>query len=140
MKGKKTLIKNFLNNTDLNSLSVSTVLKAARKGDIVARNIFEQAGRNLGIGISNLINIIDPEMILLEGKGMKAGELILHPVQKAIRENSPLRKDIKIFSPRLGEKGWVIGAAELVLKEIFKAPIFKFKSEDRIRSTVVQWV
>jgi len=138
--GKKTLIKNFLNNTDLNNLSVSTILEAARKGDIVAKDIFEQAGRNLGIGISNLINIIDPEVILMEGREMKAGKLIFHPMQKAIRENSPLRRDIKILSPQLEEKGWVIGAAELVLKEIFKAPIFKFKREDRIRSTVVQWV
>ena len=139
-EGEKTLIRNFLNNADLDKLSVSTVLKAARKGDTVAKDIFEQAGENLGIGISNLINIIDPEVILIEGKGMEAGELILYPMQKTIRENSSLRRDIKILFPQLGEKGWVIGAAELVLKEIFKAPIFKSKKEDKIRSTVVQWV
>jgi len=79
-------------------------------------------------------------MILMEGRGMEAGEFILRPMQKAIKENSLLKKDIKIFSSRLGKKGWVIGAAELVLKEIFKAPIFKSKKKDKIRSTVAQWV
>jgi len=140
IKGEKTLIKNLLNNNDLDNLSVSTIIEAAYKGDTIAKNIFEQAGKNLGIGISNFINIVDPEMILMEGRGMEAGEFILRPMQKAIKENSLLKKDIKIFSSRLGKKGWVIGAAELVLKEIFKAPIFKSKKKDKIRSTVAQWV
>jgi len=140
IKGGKTLIKNLLNNNDLDNLSVSTIIEAAYKGDTIAKNIFEQAGKNLGIGISNFINIVDPEMILMEGRGMEAGEFILRPMQKAIKENSLLKKDIKIFSSRLGKKGWVIGAAELVLKEIFKAPIFKSKKKDKIRSTVAQWV
>ncbi|MCD6471687.1 ROK family transcriptional regulator [Candidatus Aerophobetes bacterium] len=140
IKGEKTLIKNLLNNNDLDNLSVSTIIEAAYKGDTIAKNIFEQAGKNLGIGISNFINIVDPEMILMEGRGMEAGKFILRPMQKAIKENSLLKKDIKIFSSRLGKKGWVIGAAELVLKEIFKAPIFKSKKKDKIRSTVAQWV
>lgn len=138
-QGKKTLIKKFLENNNPNSLSVSTVLKAARRGDPVAKDIFKQAGRNLGIGISNLIGIVDPEAILVGGRGMEAGELILSPMRRAIKENSPLKRDIKLLFPELGEDGWIIGAAELVLEEIFKLPIFKFEKRDKIRSAV-QWV
>jgi len=129
IKGGKTLIKNLLNNNDLDNLSVSTIIEAAYKGDTIAKNIFEQAGKNLGIGISNFINIVDPEMILMEGRGMEAGEFILRPMQKAIKENSLLKKDIKIFSSRLGKKGWVIGAAELVLKEICSLITQIFKND-----------
>jgi len=138
-QGRKTLIEKFLSNSDLNSLSVSTVLQAARKGDSVAKNIFKQAGENLGIGISNLIGIVDPEAILIGGRGMEAKDLILIPMRRAIKRNSPLRKGIKILFPELGEDGWVIGAAELVLREIFKAPIFKFRKGDRIKS-IAHWV
>jgi len=70
---------------------------------------------------------------------MEAKDMILPSMQRAIRENSPLRKDIKILFPQLGENGWVIGSAGLVLKEIFKVPIFKFKKGDGIKS-VAHWV
>jgi len=132
--GKKTLINKLLGSNDPNSLSVSTVLQAAHEGDQVARDIFKRAGENLGIGISNLIGIVDPEAILMGGRGIEAGELILSPMRKAIKENSPLRRDIKVLFPELGEDGWIIGAAELVLKEIFKVPIFKFKKGNSIKS------
>jgi len=138
-QGKKTLIEKFLSNNDLNNLSVSTVLQAARKGDPVAKDIFKQAGENLGIGISNIIGIVDPEAVLIGGRGMEAKDLILIPMRRAIKKNSPLRRGIKILFPELGEKGWVIGAAELVLREIFKAPIFKFKKGNRVKS-MAHWV
>ena len=133
-QGKKTIIKEFLSGNDINNLSVSTVMQAARKGDSVAKDIFKQAGENLGIGISNLIGIVDPEAVLIGGRGMEAKDLILIPMRRAIKKNSPLRRSIKVLFPELGEDGWVIGAAELVLREIFKAPIFKFKKGDRIKS------
>jgi len=139
IQGKKTLIRRLLGDNDLGRLSASTVLQAAHKEDPVAKNIFKQAGENLGIGISNLISIVDPEAILIGGKGTEAKDLILSPMRKAIKENSPLRRNIKILFPELGEDGWVIGAAELVLKEIFRLPIFKFREGERIKSAA-QWV
>jgi hypothetical protein len=68
------------------------------------------------------------------GRGMEAKDLILSPMRRAIKENSPLKRNIKILLPELGENGWVIGAAELVLREIFMVPIFKFKRGERIKS------
>lgn len=67
----------------------------------------------------NLLSLFDPELIVVGGKGAKAGELIFQPMRKVIKNNFPLKKEIKISPIQLGEDGWLIGAAELVLSEVF---------------------
>ncbi len=130
-----TMIKDFLKKKeDLNSISVDTVLKAAQKGDIVSRNIFQEVGKNLAMGIVNLISLFDPELIVVGGEGVKAGELIFPTMRKVIRDNFPYKKEIKIIPLQPGEEGWIIGAAELVLSEVFKTPIFKSKGKVAIKS------
>ncbi|GAH37861.1 unnamed protein product, partial [marine sediment metagenome] len=68
------------------------------------------------------------------GEGVKAGELIFPTMRKIIRDKFPFKKEIKIVSLQPGEKGWIIGAAELVLSEVFKTPIFKSKGKVAIKS------
>ena len=119
---------------DLNSITVDRVLKAAQEGDIVSRNIFQEVGKNLAMGIVNLISLFDPELIVVGGEGVKAGELIFPTMRKVIRDNFPYKKEIKIIPLQPGEEGWIIGAAELVLSEVFKTPIFKSKGKVAIKS------
>ncbi|GAI53729.1 unnamed protein product, partial [marine sediment metagenome] len=58
---QETIIKDFLEKKgDLNSISVDTVLKAAHKGDTISKNIFQEVGKNLAMGIVNLISLFDP--------------------------------------------------------------------------------
>jgi len=127
-KQQDTIIK------DLSSITVDTVLKAAQKGDIISKNIFQEVGKNLAMGIVNLISLFDPELIVVGGEGVKAGELIFSTMRKIIKDNFPFKKEIKIVPLRPGEEGWIIGAAELVLSEIFKTPIFKSKGKVAIKS------
>jgi predicted NBD/HSP70 family sugar kinase len=130
-----TMIKNFIKKKkDLDSISVDMVLKAAQKGDIVSKNIFQEVGKNLAMGVVNLISLFDPELIVVGGEGVKAGELIFPTMRKVIRGNFPFKKEIKIVPLQPGEEGWIIGAAELVLSEIFKTPIFKSKGKMAIKS------
>jgi predicted NBD/HSP70 family sugar kinase len=132
---QETVIKDFLKKKgDLNSISVDTVLEAAQKGDIISKNIFQEVGKNLAMGIVNLISLFDPELIVVGGEGVKAGELIFPTMQKVIRDNFPFKKEIKIVPLQPGEEGWIIGAAELVLSEVFKTPIFKSKGKVAIKS------
>ena len=119
---------------DLNSITVDTVLKAAQEGDEVSKNIFQEVGENLAIGIVNLISLFDPELIVVGGEGVKAGELIFPTMRKVVRDNFPYKKEIKIVPLQPGEEGWIIGAAELVLSEVFKTPIFKSKGKVAIKS------
>jgi len=130
-----TIIKDFIKKKkDLDSISVDTVLKAAQKGDIISKNIFQEVGKNLAMGIVGLISLFDPELIVVGGEGVKAGELIFPTMRKVIKDNFPFNKEIKIISLQPGEEGWIIGAAELVLSEVFKTPIFKSKGKVAIKS------
>ena len=108
--------------------SVEITLKAAQKGDVIAKNIFQEAGKNLGVGLVNLITLFDPELILVGGEGIRAGELILQPMREVVINNFSQRKEIKIIPLQAGEEGWLIGAAELVLSEVFKTPILLLDS------------
>ena len=130
-----TMIKDFIKKKkDLDSISADTVLKAAQKGDIVSKNIFQEVGKNLAMGIVNLISLFDPELIVIGGEGANAGELIFSTMRKVIRDNFPFNEEINIVPLQPGEKGWIIGAAELVLSEVFKTPIFKSKGKVAIQS------
>jgi glucokinase-like ROK family protein len=132
---RETIIKDFLKKKeDLNSITVDTVLKAAQKGDVISKNIFQEVGENLAMGIVNLISLFDPELIVVGGEGVKASELIFPTMLKVIRDNFPFKKEIKIAPLQPGEEGWIIGAAELVLSEVFKTPIFKSKGRVAIKS------
>jgi len=137
--GKTTLLKAFLKEEEgLDSISVDMTLRAAREGDVIAKNIFQEVGRNLGIGVINLISLFDPELIAVGGEGAKAGELIFHPIREVVINNFPQKKEIEIVPLQLGEDGWLIGAAELVLSEVFKNPIFKSQGKVAVKS-VIRW-
>ncbi|MCL4515683.1 MAG: ROK family transcriptional regulator [Firmicutes bacterium] len=99
------------------------VSRAAEAGDPLAREIMEETGRYIGIGIANIANLIDPEMIILGGERMgQSGHLLLAAVKGAVNEHlfSQPAAGLRIMPSRLGNDAWVIGAATLVLKEFFQ--------------------
>lgn len=88
----------------------------ARKGDRNAKRIFEEYGRYLGIGISNIINILDPEIIVLGGGEAKAFDLFFPSLKKEIEKRviSPFsRKFVKIKKGKFLDFGGAIGACAL---------------------------
>ncbi len=88
------------------------VYKLAKKGDIKASEAFRKAGYYLGIGLSNIINLLDPELIVLGGGVMSAGELIMKPVVEEIEKRAIIfsYKKTKIVPALLGNKAGMIGA------------------------------
>ena len=91
----------------------------AKTGDKKALKDFKTLGRNLGIGLANLINILDPEAIVIGG-GLSGAYKFFLPVAKKTMAKfifSPgSRKNIKISIGELGENAGVIGAAALFIK------------------------
>lgn len=89
--------------------------KRVRQGDKSARRIFDECGRNLGIGIANIINIFDPEAIILAGGLMSAKELLQPGIEESIGKFvvSPEAKKAKILFSQLGRFGGALGAALL---------------------------
>jgi len=97
----------------------------ASSGETAAQEIFAQTGRLLGQSIANLINIFNPERILINGEGVRAGNWLFDPMRAAIDEHTmpSLRQDVSILVEPLGDDAWARGAASLVLHELFESPI-----------------
>lgn len=92
--------------------------QAAGDGDAAARGIFDEVGRRLGEGIAGLVNVLDPEIVVVGGGVAEEGELLLAPARRAFRETveAPDRRpDVPIVVAALGKEAGAIGAAALAL-------------------------
>src|SRR5256714_9876877 len=94
--------------------TAADVVKAARAGDELARQILETAGVYLGIALGTLVNLFNPEVIVLGGSVIKAGQLLLRPMRRSMNESSwaASRKGLRIVPPALGGDAGLIGAVE----------------------------
>ncbi len=98
----------------MNALSMEL---AARHGDKKAIKTIHELARCLAIGISNLVNIFNPEMVIIGGGLSNMRELLLNPVKRDLKNYAlPLpAKNVKIVIAKLGTKAGVLGAAALCL-------------------------
>ena len=86
-----------------------------RSGDKGVEIVLLQLGKNLGIGAANIINIFDPEMIIISGGLSSQASLIWSGIQEGVTKFviSPLAKETKIVFSQLGRFGGALGAALL---------------------------
>lgn len=91
----------------------------AQQGDPVACAVIAEAGRMVGRAVTNLIHLVNPEMVILGGSLAMAGDLLLRPVQDEVHRlcgwNS--LKGTRVSLGQLGERGIVAGAAGAVLNQ-----------------------
>jgi glucokinase len=95
------------------NITAEKVALAARRGDPLACSMVNRVAFYLGIGMSNIINIFNPEMIIIGGGLSKMGEMLLRPARKVVRERA-LRfpsRNTRIVRARLGDNAGTIGAA-----------------------------
>lgn len=93
--------------------------EAAAKGDAAAAAIITEVGTRLGTGIAGLVNILDPEAVIVGGGASAIGEPLLAPARAAFRaavEAGDVRPDVPITAARLGNDAGAIGAALLALE------------------------
>lgn len=108
-------------------LGAEGISKAALQGDQRCQNAMEKAGHYIGIAIANVINLFDPEYVVLAGGLTKAGDAILVPLKKAVVEHSigdVNRCEIKLTE--LDDSGGAMGAAMLVLRKYFEFENIRF--------------
>ena len=93
-------------------------LYAAKAGDPLAVSILSEAGLLIGKGIATLIHIMNPEVIVLGGRGAMAGNILMAPIQQAINEYCipRLAEQTKITVSDLAIKSELLGAAILVVE------------------------
>ncbi len=102
----------------LDQLDIYQVIQEAKAGNEICRQALEKAGHYLGIGISNLLNIFNPGMIILGGVLMEGADLVLPAVRQSVQERKPFDPHLdKIIVGELGADSVAIGAATVVLQK-----------------------
>lgn len=114
--GKLSVLKNLSLN-DIEAAS-QAIMEAGLHGDKFAVDIITETGYNIGLGVGILIHLLNPELIVLSGRGSIAGKLWLTPIQQAINEHCipKLAQDTAIAVSTLGYQAELIGAAALVME------------------------
>jgi predicted NBD/HSP70 family sugar kinase len=106
---------------------VDVLLALAQEGDLGAIRVYERAGIALGQGLANLINLLNPELIIISGEGAQAGDLLFEPMHKSLNNHVMpiLAKDIQIRVDEWDDDAWARGAASLVLRRLFESPFYE---------------
>jgi len=96
------------------------VTELALEGDELARMVIGQIGRKLGVGLSNITNIFNPEVIVLGGGAMAAGDLLLQPARDEMMRRAlpPSRDLVKIVRANFRDEAGMLGAAVLAFDEL----------------------
>jgi predicted NBD/HSP70 family sugar kinase len=94
------------------------ILSAAKAGDKFAVGLLSEAGYSIGRGIAILIHLLNPETIVLSGRGAAAGKIWQAPIQQALNEHCipRLATNTRIETSTLGNDAELIGAAALVIE------------------------
>lgn len=97
-------------------LTPEDIYKAAFDGDNLAREALKDAGKYLGIGIANLINIMSPEAVILAGGLIGAWDIYINEAVKEASKRAlkSLSENIKILPASRGDDAGILGAAHLV--------------------------
>jgi len=88
------------------------VTALARSGDAVAGEVVELVGRRLGAGIASLVNVFNPEVVVIGGGAMGAGELLLGPARAVVGQTAlrPSRDEVRVVPARFGDDAGLVGA------------------------------
>lgn len=95
------------------------VTELAHEGDPAALACLQTAGRALGVGLANIVNIFNPEVVVIGGGVIAAGDLLLDPAREEMRARalSPSRDVVRIVPARFGAESGMLGAAILAFME-----------------------
>lgn len=121
---KEALINTYKNDTiiwdiiehDINNVDAKTSFTAMKKGDKLGKQIVDKYCKHLSLGLVNIINIFQPEVICIGGGICREGDLLLNPIREYIKKERYSKyatKQTKIYKATLGNDAGIIGAAFL---------------------------
>ena len=114
--GRKTVLTDAPD-FDWHLLTPKEIADAAAGGDAVAVEVFEEIGYYVGLGIASMVNLLNPEMVVVGGGVAQAGDLIFDPIKRAARANGikTMMDVCPIVPAQLGDDAGIYGGASLVL-------------------------
>ncbi|MGH9385237.1 MAG: ROK family protein [Vicinamibacterales bacterium] len=104
---------------DASRMSAADVLEEARKGDGVCISVVRDTAKYSGMAVANLITMLDPEVVVLGGMIVSAGDILFEPIRsECARRVSPRPSDrLRILLSPLGDDAVAIGAARAALRQ-----------------------
>ena len=113
----QTIIRDWISLPE--QITCELVARAAAAGDSFASGVWYQAMEHLGLGVSNVVNVLNPEAVIIGGGVSKAGDLLFDPVRKVVLERSmkPLGEDAAVVPAENGDLTGLFGAFALAFHE-----------------------
>lgn len=111
-QGRTTSIGKLVN-YDLNKINTQVIAEAAEAGDRIAREIWDTAGKYLGVAVANSIHAVSPECVVITGGVARAGDLLLDPLRREVEDRVFLipHEEIEIRLGMLGDDAGILGMA-----------------------------
>jgi len=106
----------------MEKVTAEIIHKAAQRGDSLARELIGRTGYYVGVGLANLINIFNPELIVIGGGLSNIGDMLLQPAFKVARQRAYEQafQAVRFASAELGRNSGMLGAAAYALQETEK--------------------
>ena len=109
-----TYIEKHARNIFSRKISLEELSALAKRGDKKAINIWQDVGTYLGVALTGVINVLNPEAIILSGGVAEAGEVLFSAIRKTIKSRAmPPNNKAKILKAKLGSDAGILGAASL---------------------------
>ncbi len=120
--GAKTSIIEYAGG-NIDEINAEVVHKAAQQGDTLAKELIAQTSYYIGVGLTNLINIFNPELIVIGGGLSNIGDILLEPAYKVAGERAykVAFESVRFARAELDKNSGVIGAAVYAFREIEKS-------------------
>lgn len=124
LASEKTLMNRFNQHSPDSPSKYEDILNAAKKGDATAIELFKEIGSQLGVGLANLINILNPELIVIGNRLSIAGDLLQSTMLRTIEERSLSyhRKKTRVDFAKLNIRSTALGAASLPITSFLENP------------------
>ncbi len=120
-EGARTSILGYAEG-DVEKVTAQVIHNAAKEGDSLAKELITRTGYYVGVGLANLVNIFNPELIVIGGGLSNIGDMLLEPAYKVAGERAfkESYRTVRFALAKLGRDSGVLGAAAFALQEMKK--------------------
>jgi predicted NBD/HSP70 family sugar kinase len=119
-KGEPSMMKDLAGG-HIEKVTAKEIIKAAKEKDALAVRIIEEAGRNLGMKIAFLADLLNPEIIVIGGGIEECGAILLDAIKTAVKDWAieEVTSQMKIIPSAFGENSVALGVVGIVAREVF---------------------
>lgn len=120
--GESSILSNRISSKDI-PLTLDEIIAAVNKEDLLCIEIVEEIGQKLGKQIAGLINLFNPELVIIGGTLSLTGDYITQPIKTAVRKYSLnlVNKDSAIVISKLKDRAGIVGACMLARSRMFES-------------------